>query len=356
MGSIALTDLDLGFNELRTLSSDIFDGLTALTTLDLSLNALSTLPNDIFDGLTDLTTLYLDDTQLTELSAGIFDGLTDLTTLYLEFNELSSLPPGIFSGLTALTTLALNDNSLSSLPPGVFSGLTALTTLYIENNTVDPILITVSLEKITEGTFKATIPTGALYDIQFQLTFTNGALNSGESNITIPQGSVESEDLTVTRSAGTTAAVTVDISTPLPSIPDTHDGYTLVKSEDLPLEVISSVPGAPVLAAAGILSAEILKSQDPVALEAELDILHAKSDGSLKYLQAIVLLESLLASLHPEETRLLANYPNPFNPETWIPYHLANPSYVRVTIYDARVCCRPPTGYRGPTGWLLYES
>ncbi|MDE0009645.1 MAG: leucine-rich repeat domain-containing protein [Candidatus Poribacteria bacterium] len=37
-----------------------------------------------------------------------------------------------------------------------------------------------------------------------------------------------------------------------------------------------------------------------------------------------------------EQTSLLANYPNPFNPETWIPYHLANPSDVQITIYDAR--------------------
>ena len=38
----------------------------------------------------------------------------------------------------------------------------------------------------------------------------------------------------------------------------------------------------------------------------------------------------------PHQTQLLANYPNPFNPETWIPYHLANPSNVQITIYDAR--------------------
>ena len=37
-----------------------------------------------------------------------------------------------------------------------------------------------------------------------------------------------------------------------------------------------------------------------------------------------------------EQTRLLANYPNPFNPETWIPYQLANPSDVQITIYDTR--------------------
>ena len=36
----------------------------------------------------------------------------------------------------------------------------------------------------------------------------------------------------------------------------------------------------------------------------------------------------------PEETSLLPNYPNPFNPETWIPYQLAEPADVALTIYD----------------------
>jgi len=36
----------------------------------------------------------------------------------------------------------------------------------------------------------------------------------------------------------------------------------------------------------------------------------------------------------PEETRLLSNYPNPFNPETWIPYHLTKPAAVTVAIYS----------------------
>ena len=36
----------------------------------------------------------------------------------------------------------------------------------------------------------------------------------------------------------------------------------------------------------------------------------------------------------PEETALLSNYPNPFNPETWIPYQLAKPADVTLTIYD----------------------
>ena len=36
----------------------------------------------------------------------------------------------------------------------------------------------------------------------------------------------------------------------------------------------------------------------------------------------------------PSETALLANYPNPFNPETWIPYQLAVPAEVTLTIFD----------------------
>ena len=33
---------------------------------------------------------------------------------------------------------------------------------------------------------------------------------------------------------------------------------------------------------------------------------------------------------------LLGNYPNPFNPETWIPYHLATDAKVILTIYDTK--------------------
>ena len=42
------------------------------------------------------------------------------------------------------------------------------------------------------------------------------------------------------------------------------------------------------------------------------------------------------APLIPAETALLSNYPNPFNPETWIPYQLAEPADVTLTIYDMR--------------------
>lgn len=52
--------------------------------------------------------------------------------------------------------------------------------------------------------------------------------------------------------------------------------------------------------------------------------------------RGVLFLEQLLAILTPKKTLLLPNYPNPFNPETWIPYKLANPSHVQITIYDTQ--------------------
>ncbi len=59
----------------------------------------------------------------------------------------------------------------------------------------------------------------------------------------------------------------------------------------------------------------------------QLDITDATS------LKGILFLEQLLTALTPKETALLANFPNPFNPETWIPYQLAKPADVTLTIY-----------------------
>ena len=51
--------------------------------------------------------------------------------------------------------------------------------------------------------------------------------------------------------------------------------------------------------------------------------------------KGIRFLEQLLHAITPKETALLPNYPNPFNPETWIPYQLAQPSDVTIHIYSA---------------------
>ena len=50
--------------------------------------------------------------------------------------------------------------------------------------------------------------------------------------------------------------------------------------------------------------------------------------------QSLIQLPELVAYEIPAETQLLANYPNPFNPETWIPYQLETSAAVTLQIYD----------------------
>ena len=54
------------------------------------------------------------------------------------------------------------------------------------------------------------------------------------------------------------------------------------------------------------------------------------------------------------ETRLLPNYPNPFNPETWIPYQLSETADVTMKIYDVggRLVRTIPVGFK-PVGYYL---
>ena len=76
-------------------------------------------------------------------------------------------------------------------------------------------------------------------------------------------------------------------------------------------------------------------SVDAATIEAWIAQARLEDDGSISFRQGIANLEILLTSLIiPQETALHANYPNPFNPETWIPYQLAAPSEITLTIYD----------------------
>ena len=63
---------------------------------------------------------------------------------------------------------------------------------------------------------------------------------------------------------------------------------------------------------------------------------HLADDGSLAFREGIANLKRLLTLLVPDKTILFSNYPNPFNPDTWIPYHLGGDADVTVTIYNLR--------------------
>ena len=197
------------------------------------------------------------------------------------------------------------------------------------------------------GEFQRTIPTPS--DVTW-LAFTpdNKTLISGSWDSTIllwnmnalpepiPEdvnldGIVDVEDLiTVARHFGRSVTDDTQLN------PDLN-GDGVVNRKDV-LRIMTALE-----AAAG---APPVSSQTPMMLTAERlqHYIHtAKHLGNSDegFQRGIEVLEELLATLRtdatatPAKTTLLPNYPNPFNPETWIPYELATPAEVKITIYDA---------------------
>ena len=110
-------------------------------------------------------------------------------------------------------------------------------------------------------------------------------------------------------------------------------------------------------AAPSVLAVDGIHGLDTAMIQAWIAQAALENDGSIAFQRGIANLQRLLASLIPEKTVLLANYPNPFNPETWIPYHLANPSDVQITIYDTRgsIIRRLELGHQHPGYYATKE-
>ena len=108
------------------------------------------------------------------------------------------------------------------------------------------------------------------------------------------------------------------------------NGDNVVDIEDIILvaaamDAVAAAPAARAHSAAGIATTDLRRW---------LDAARRRNTGDATVIKAIAVLEQLLAIGHPKETRLMANYPNPFNPETWIPYQLSMDAEVTLTVYD----------------------
>ena len=259
-----------------------------LTTLNASRRAPEI---DSIAGLehaTNLTTLNLDYNSINDITP--LASLTNLTTLLMDGNRVDRTMP--LASLTNLTTLHLSDNRVGYLVP--LAGLTNLTELHLTYNRIDDLT---PLEGLTN------------------LRTLRLAHNTRLTNVRPLSGLVNLETLTLEGCA-------VTDFTPLADLTATIDVLG------------GSAPAANGNRISSVLDPAVLKTSDRETLQSLLHKFSVESDGSLKYQRAIALLERALASMHPDKTVLLASYPNPFNPETWIPYHLAKATDVQITIYN----------------------
>ena len=98
-----------------------------------------------------------------------------------------------------------------------------------------------------------------------------------------------------------------------------------------------AVPAAPIVEGwSSHPPAQILAHLNPKTVQQWIDLACIANDGSIAFQLGIMNLKHLLDVLIPDKITLLANYPNPFNPETWISYELADDADVQLTIYDTK--------------------
>ena len=135
-------------------------------------------------------------------------------------------------------------------------------------------------------------------------------------------GVVDVNDLViVARRYGSTGSNAADVN-----------GDEIVNVDDFVL-VAAAVDSA---ASAPAARAHVQSHFTEAQLQGFLTKARASGNTSRTYLRGIAVLEQLLTLFAPKKTALLPNFPNPFNPETWIPYQLEKPSDVGITIYDIR--------------------
>ena len=283
--------------------------LVNLLMLDLHDNEVS----DVFplSSLVNLTVLDLDDNQVSDVSA--LSDLVNLMELDLDGNQVSDVTP--LKDLINLMFLDLRDNEISDV--SALSGLVNLTVLDLSDNKIsDFSAIAGLIENLVE------------YD------------NSNQTSPTYKREDVNRDDdvnildlVLVASNFGDPDFLALSQMNIYPDV--NRDGVVDIRDLVLIAAEIGSA-AAPTLSKNSVdisnLTAENLEQWIALAKQ-----LNAQEPQIQK---GIAVLKQLLAVLTPaevlpKETALLANYPNPFNPETWIPYQLAKPAEVNISIHAA---------------------
>lgn len=129
--------LDLSYNSIRAITANTFknnNDANKVVHLFLNNNKLTSVENDTFALMNKLDLLNLENNDISTLYTNSFRGLTDLKNLILGSNRLEKIPSGLFADMQKLTNLDLSNNKLTTLTISTFSGLISLQSLNISHN------------------------------------------------------------------------------------------------------------------------------------------------------------------------------------------------------------------------------
>ncbi|XP_041980295.1 toll-like receptor 7 [Aricia agestis] len=135
-----LHTLDLGYNNIRKIPSDLFCALENIISLNLTRNKLKFVDELGFGhkcGST-LQTIDLSHNDIMSLPADseIFH-LRRLTQLFLQNNKISELPTEVFSDLLLLKVVNLSENAINYLPETLFRNTKEIREIYLSNNMLE---------------------------------------------------------------------------------------------------------------------------------------------------------------------------------------------------------------------------
>ena len=128
----------------------------------------------------------------------------------------------------------------------------------------------------------------------------------------------------VAQAIGTADSTRVDVN---------GDDFVNIRDLVMVAAMVSPAAPAPAESAPAAPLARNTGHVNPRTIQEWIQLAQVEDDGSAIFDLGIANLEALIASRIPTQTRLLLNYPNPFNPETWIPYQLAEATKVTVMIH-----------------------
>ncbi len=131
-----VSNLSMNNNQIVTVSSRAFAGMTKLFSLYLNANKIAKILNGTFESCGRLQILKLSQNNISLIEEGTFTSLASLVDLDIQGNKLRHLETGVFRGLTHLKYLNLSYNQIESLPQGIFDDLTSLKELRLEYNSL----------------------------------------------------------------------------------------------------------------------------------------------------------------------------------------------------------------------------
>ena len=323
-----LTDLNLSSNSISDISA--LDDLTKLTALQLGGNPISDI--SALDDLTKLTTLYLHDNSISDITA--LDDLTKLTTLRLNGNSISDI--SALANLTSLKFLWLDNNSISDI--SALDDLTKLQWFHLTNNSISDVS---ALEELTSLTtlYLSGNPISDYGPLRTLKTTIEAASKSISIDIDINNNPpVFTDGSSTSRSVAENTAAGQNIGDAIAAT-DTDTGTTLKYSlggTDADSFSIVSTSGQ-------LQTKAALDYETKTSYTVTVDVSDG-NDGLDRITVTINVTDVAGAAppvetppIIPDNTSLFSNFPNPFNPETWIPYQLAKSAEVTLTIYNMRV-------------------